>query len=233
CNNEATLKELYDRAVLFFCSLKLDHEIIFVDDGSKDGSLGLITGFYDQDPRVKIVKLKKNAGQSLAILAGLGISSGEVIVAIDADLQYAPEDISILLNKINSGFDVVGGWRKQRSDPFLSRIFPSVFANFMARCRLGREFKDIGCFFIAFKKDMAVQVKKYGSQSRFLKPLFIKIGSFTEVEVNHYARKNGSSQFSFTRLIKIALDFMLNFSPVPGGRGAELFVVERIYSRSV
>ncbi len=212
-NNEFTLDELYKRVVLSFNKLKLGYEIVFVDDASVDGSFARLKELGETDPRVKIIRLKQNIGQSLAVFRALDSCCGDIIAVIDADLQYSPEEIGRLLDKIGLGFDVVAGWRKDRKDAYFFRILPSAFVNAMARFKLNKEFNDIGCFFVAFKKDIAAQLKRRGRQARFLKPLLINIApSFCEVEVSHHVRKRGRSQFSFVRMVGMCFDFMFNFS---------------------
>lgn len=166
-NNEFTLDELYKRIVLSFDKLKLDHEIVFVDDASVDGSLARLKELGKGDPRVKVIKLKQNIGQSLAVFRALDSCCGDVIAVIDADLQYSPEEVGRLLDKIGLGFDVVAGWRKDRKDAYFFRILPSAFVNVMARFKLNKEFNDIGCFFVAFRKEITAQLKKRGRQARF------------------------------------------------------------------
>lgn len=228
-NNEPTIQKLYDRLIKVLRELKQSYEIIFIDDGSSDRSFGILESLHNRDKQVKIIKLSRNFGQSQAILAGLKYTKGSIIVTMDADLQYNPEDIPKLLEKIDEGFEAVCGWRKNRQDSLFLRKLPSYFANIFTRIKLNKDIKDIGCSFTALRRSIAIQLKNYGNTVRFYKPLLIKLtDSICEIEVEHYPRRTGRSQYSIIRLIKTALDFVVNFSLKPTHKKSPLFIIERI-----
>ena len=228
-NNEPTLQELNSRITKTFSDLREDYEIFYVDDGSRDKSFEILKAFSNKNSHIKIIKLMRNFGQSQAILAGFQYAKGDVIVTLDADLQYNPEDIPKLLKKIGDGFEIVCGWRKNRKDHFLSRKLPSYFANLFARIKLQKNIKDIGCHFIALKRNITTQIKNYGHTARFLKPLLIKLSNnICEIDIEHHLRKKNKSQYGLAKLIKIALDFFINFSFKPIHKNTPLFIIEEV-----
>lgn len=208
-NNEPSLKELYRRLKRVLDGMDESYEIVFVDDASRDKSLGALEALVFSDLGIKIIKLGTNSGQSSAVLAGIQKAEGDTVVTIDADLQYDPQDILKLLKKIDEGYDVVFGWRRKRRDSLLLRRLPSFFANIFARIKLKSRIRDIGCSFIAAKRTTVLKVIEKGNKAFFYKPLLIKLAdSFAEVEVNHFPRNNGRSQYGTIGLIKIALEFI-------------------------
>ncbi|MEW6101557.1 MAG: glycosyltransferase family 2 protein [Candidatus Omnitrophota bacterium] len=212
-NNEGALDTLYCRLSNVLSAIKEGYELIFIDDASKDAGFALLGSLHNKDSRVKIIKLRKNSGQARAVLAGLHYVKGDIIILIDADLQYSPEDIPLLLNKISQGYKVVFGWRKERKDRFFPRKLPSYLANIYAKIKLNTNIKDIGCTFMAFNRDIISSLDSYSNATLFLKPLLIKLtNNISEVEVAHYPRMSGLSQYGLVKLIKIALDFAMNFS---------------------
>lgn len=211
-NNASTLRELYDRFRLVLEGLKQDYELIFVDDGSRDASFGVLKSLHEQNPRVKIIQLSRNFGQTYATVAGIETSQADTIITLDADLQYDPGDIPRFLEKINDGFDVVCGRRKYRQDNLFSRRLPSLLANIVAKIKIKKDIKDIGCSFLAFKKVVMARFKNFGHRTRFLKPLLLKYAANTSfIEVRYYHRPDNGSQYTMRKLFRLAWDFLINF----------------------
>jgi len=235
-NNEETIEELYERLIKAFAQLKQKYEIIFVDDASTDNSFEVLKSLHNQDNRIKIIKLIRNFGQSQATLAGFELSGGQSIVTIDADLQYNPEDIPIFLIKLEEGFHVVRGIRKNRCDSLFLKRIPSYFVNLCIKLKVKNNIRDIGCSFMALDNGIIEQLKNYGAWRRFYKVILPQIaGSLCEVEVAHFKRKSGRSQYGLMRSVALALDFILNFyfkPPFSGrnelGRERPLFAIEEI-----
>ncbi len=184
-----------------------DWEFILVDDGSSDGSLEELKKIAEKDPqRVKIVALRRNFGQTAAIAAGVDHASGEVIVLMDADLQNDPADIPMMLNKINEGYDLVSGWRKNRHDN-LSRTLPSKIANKIIGKITGVDLHDYGCTLKAYRREVITGFRLYGEMHRFIPAFANTVGArIFEVEVNHHARKFGKPKYGLERTVKVILD---------------------------
>lgn len=191
-------------------------EIVFVDDGSADGTLNTLLPLAENDPRVVVVELDRNYGQHAALCAGFEAASGDVIVTLDSDLQIGPGEIPVLLGKLREGHDLVSGVRVGRTDSFLMRTLPSRLFNLLVGRMTGVRLRDWGCPSVALTKPLARQVLRYGEMRRFLKPLGVKLARSTaEVEVRHRPRIGGRSGYSFTDLFELALDFITNFSRRP------------------
>lgn len=207
-------------------------EIVYVDDGSKDNSYSLLT-LFATDKRVKVIKLNRNFGQSSAIAAGVQFSSHEIIILLDADLQNDPEDIPLLLDKIDSGYDVVSGWRKKRADPFFSRRLPSIAANWLISKLTGIYLHDYGCTLKAYRKKFISQFRLYGEMHRLIPAYLAWNGAkIIETVVQHHPRKKGKSKYGLNRIFKVVLDllttkFLLGYFSKPsyifGGLGLILF----------
>lgn len=206
-----------------------DYEIIFIDDGSSDGSLAELKKIRAGDPRVKIIKFRKNFGQSAAISAGFKYSSGEVVVAMDADLQNDPADIPLLVDKVSEGFDIVNGWRRDRHDKWLTRKVPSFFGNKLISWITGVKLHDYGCTLRGFRSDVVKNMKLYGEMHRYIPAIASRMGiKSTEILVNHRQRKFGKSKYGLGRTFRVVLDlisikFLLAYSHRPlqifGGAG--------------
>lgn len=191
-------------------------EIVFVDDGSADGTLKRLLPLAGGDPRVKVVELDRNYGQHAALCAGFETASGDAIVTLDSDLQIAPEEIPALVAKLREGHDLVSGVRVGRTDSFVRRTLPSRLFNLLVGRMTGARLRDWGCPATALTKPLARQVLRYGEMRRFLKPLGVKLSRSTaEVEVTHRPRIGGRSGYSFQDLFELALDFVTNFSRRP------------------
>ena len=191
-------------------------EIVFVDDGSADGTLQKLLPLAADDPRVKVVELDRNYGQHAALCAGLEAADGDVIVTLDSDLQIGPGEIPALVGKLREGHDLVSGVRIGRTDSFLLRTLPSRLFNLLVGRMTGVRLRDWGCPAVALTKPLARQVLRYGEMRRFLKPLGVKLARSTaEVEVRHRPRIGGRSGYSLQDLFELALDFITNFSRRP------------------
>jgi glycosyltransferase involved in cell wall biosynthesis len=202
-------------------ALALPYEIIIVDDGSKDGSFEKLRAWHDTDPHVKIVRFRRNFGQTAAFAAGFDLARGDVVVTLDADLQNDPADIGKLLDKIAEGFDVVSGWREKRQDPFLTRRLPSMLANALISKVTGVALHDYGCSLKAYRREVVKNIKLYGELHRFIPAIASWMGvTVAEVSVNHQARKFGKSKYGLSRTVRVFLDlltvrFLLSYSTRP------------------
>jgi len=211
-----------------------EYEIIFVDDGSSDGSLAELKKIRAGDPRVKIIQFRKNFGQSAAISAGFEYSRGEVVVAMDADLQNDPADIPLLVDKVAEGFDIVNGWRRDRRDKWLTRRVPSFFGNKLISWITGVTLHDYGCTLRGFRSEVVKNLKLYGEMHRYIPAIASRMGiRSAEVVVNHRSRRFGKSKYGLTRTFRVILDlisikFLLAYSHRPlqifGGAGMLMFL---------
>jgi glycosyltransferase involved in cell wall biosynthesis len=228
-NEEGNLPLLYEKLYMALQKVGRPYEIIFVDDGSSDGSLDILLDLREKNPNVKIISFSRNFGQTAALSAGIDSSKGDIIIPMDGDLQNDPEDILPLLQKIEEGSDVVSGWRKSRKDPFLTRRLPSIIANGIISWIGGVHLHDYGCTLKAYRKDILKNVKLYGEMHRFI-PIYAQWigGRVSEIPVRHFARGSGRSKYGMSRVFKVILDlmvvkFLLSYSQKPiyvfGGMG--------------
>ena len=209
-NESDNLAELY--AQLTKALQGFHYELLFVDDGSVDGSYEILANLHASDHRVKVVRLAGNFGQHAALSAGIERAKGQMIVSLDADLQCDPHDIPKLLAKIEEGHDVVSGWRYGRQDP-LSRRLPSYIVNKTIGMVTGVRLHDYGCPLKAITAEVARELKYYGEMRRFLGALVVQLGrSVDEVQVSHRPRMTGKSRYSGLQLIGHYLDFVVSFS---------------------
>jgi glycosyltransferase involved in cell wall biosynthesis len=184
-------------------------ELVLVDDGSTDGTFAELEAAAAADPRVKVVRLRRNFGQSAATQAGLDAAAGDVIVTMDGDLQNDPADIPLLLAKLGEGYDAVLGRRANRQDRFLLRKAPSLCANWLIRKVLGVPFKDFGCTLRAMRREVADDLVLYGEMHRFITALVMQQGArVTQLPVRHHARAAGRSKYNLTRTVRVLLDLM-------------------------
>ncbi len=203
----------------------MSYELILVDDGSQDGSFELMEELAGDDQQIKLIRFRRNFGQTAAMSAGFDVATGEVIVPMDADLQNDPRDIPRLLEKIESGFDVVSGWRRDRKDTFLSRRLPSILANLLISRMTGVHLRDYGCTLKAYRRDVLQGVNLYGELHRFVPALASLVGAtVTELPVNHRARRFGTSKYGIGRTSRVILDLILvKFLLSYGTRPMQLF----------
>lgn len=184
-------------------------EVVFVDDGSTDGTFDVIAELAAADPRVKAVRLRRNFGQAAATRAGFDAAAGDVIVTMDGDLQNDPADIPLLLAKLAEGYDAVLGRRENRRDKFLLRKVPSWCANWLIRKVLGVPFKDFGCTLRAMRRELVDGLSLYGEMHRFITALVIQQGAkVTQLPVRHHPRTAGRSKYNLTRTVRVVLDLM-------------------------
>lgn len=215
--------------------LNKTYEIIFVDDGSVDSSYEILKNIAAKDKNIKIVRFRRNFGQTAAMAAGIDHSRGDVIVFMDSDLQNEPGDIGKLLEKIEEGYDVVSGWRANRQDKLISRKIPSKIANWLIAKVTGVALHDLGCSLKAYRGEVIRQVNLYGEMHRFIPVHASWIGArITEVPVGHHARQFGKSKYGIKRTFKVILDlitvkFMGSYSTKPiyifGGTGVVVLIL--------
>lgn len=220
-NEEENIPILYQELMEVLGNLEDEYEIVFIDDGSTDRSLELLRGIQGKDSHVVVVSFRKNFGQTAAMAAGFDYATGDVIITMDADLQNDPKDIPQLLDQIKAGNDVVTGWRYDRKDAFINRRLPSIIANKIISKTTGVNLHDYGCTLKAFRRVVIKNVKLYGEMHRFIPAIASGMGiDFTEVKVNHRARRFGSSKYGISRTIRVVLDlmtvkFLLSYSTRP------------------
>lgn len=184
-------------------------EIIFIDDGSTDQGFSILQGFHQNDPRVRVIRFRKNFGQTAALSAGFEHARGQIIIALDADLQNDPADIPMLIEKLEQGYDVVSGWRKKRHDHALTRLLPSKIANWIIARITGVKIHDYGCTLKAYRREVLQQTRLYGEMHRFIPALASWSGaSIAECVVNHRARVAGQAKYGLGRTFKVILDLM-------------------------
>jgi glycosyltransferase involved in cell wall biosynthesis len=190
--------------------LKRSWEVIYVDDGSRDGSVALLTELAAQDAKhVVVVEFRRNFGQTTAIAAGIDHALGDVIVFLDADMQNDPADIPMILEKLDEGYDVVSGWRRDREDNALTRNLPSHMANWLISNVTGVHLHDYGCTLKAYRREVITGFKLYGEMHRFIPVYANSVGAkILEVPVRHHARQYGKSKYGLERTMKVVLDLM-------------------------
>jgi glycosyltransferase involved in cell wall biosynthesis len=234
-NEEACVEALIDKIYSVLGKLDKSCEVIIVNDGSTDRSAQNLETALNKFPNLKVVTFRRNYGQTSALAAAIANSSGRILVPLDADLQNDPEDIPALLNKLEEGFDVVSGWRKQREDTFLTRILPSKIANFFISIISGVKLHDYGCTLKAYRREVLDEVELLGEMHRFIPVLASWKGArVTEMEVAHHPRKAGKSKYGLGRTLKVILDlitlkFLGSFLTKPiyvfGGSGFALMAI--------
>jgi glycosyltransferase involved in cell wall biosynthesis len=191
-------------------TLEIPWEIIFVNDGSRDRSAAALDELAEKDTRVRVVHFRRNFGQTAAMMAGVDFASGEVIIPIDADLQNDPRDIPALLAKLDEGYDVVSGWRRDRKDYKLRRNFLSQIANRLISFISGVKLHDYGCTLKAYRRDVIKDVRLYGEMHRFI-PIYASWfgAKITEIPVTHHPRVHGKSKYGIERVLKVVLDLIV------------------------
>ena len=208
-NEEESIPSLYTRLTAALEEYGRPFEAIIIDDGSSDRSFELLADIARKDTRYKIIRLRRNFGQTAAFSAGFDAARGDVIITMDADLQNDPADIPLLMSKIEEGYDIVSGWRKDRQDRFLDRKLPSMIANHMISNVTDVRLHDYGCSLKAYRRDLLQHVRLYGEMHRFIPALAVQVGgTVTEVPVNHHARQYGSSKYGISRTIRVMLDLI-------------------------
>jgi len=220
-NEAENLEQLYQELVDALEKTGRPFELIFIDDGSVDPSWTVLKGLQQKDRRIKLIRLRRNFGQTAALAAGFDHARGGIIISLDADLQNDPNDIPALVRKLEEGYDIVSGWRKSRKDKFFTRRVPSVIANTLISRLTRVKLHDFGCTLKAFRSEVIKNIKLYGELHRFIPAIASQLGvQTTEVEVNHRPRKHGKSKYSIFRFTKVILDmvtvkFLLSYSTRP------------------
>jgi glycosyltransferase involved in cell wall biosynthesis len=234
-NEEQNLPLLFEAVERTMNALPHSWELVFVDDGSNDGSLAMMKRLAQQHPeQVRVVVLRRNYGQTAAIVAGIDHAQGEILILLDADLQNDPADIPLLLAKLDEGYDLVSGWRKERKDTFFTRTLPSRMANALISYVSGVRLHDYGCTLKAYRREVLSGFRLYGEMHRFIPVFAASVGArITEIVVNHHPRKFGKTKYGLERTVKVILDlftvkFLVSYSNKPiyvfGGMGMLLGV---------
>ncbi len=209
CNEAGNLAPLYDRVRAAMEKIGQPWELLLVDDGSTDASGELLDELADRDPHVKVIHFRRNFGQTAAMMAGFDFARGDIIIPMDGDLQNDPADIALLLAKLDEGYDVVSGWRKDRQDHAIRRNLPSIMANRLISLVSGVRLHDFGCSLKAYRREVIEGVRLYGEMHRFL-PIYAKWhgAEITEVVVQHFARTAGDSKYGLERVLKVVADLV-------------------------
>lgn len=208
-NEEESVGPLYEQIRTAADALREPYEIVFVDDGSGDRSFDRLQAIQRTDPRVTVIRFRKNFGQTAAMAAGCAQARGRVIVSMDGDLQNDPADIPRLLAKIEEGYDLVCGWRKNRRDTLMSRRLPSAVANWLIRRTTGVQIHDTGCALRAYRGEVIKRVALYADLHRFIPAMSLLTGArVTELVVTHHPRRYGQSKYGISRTVKVALDLV-------------------------
>ena len=208
-NEEANVERLYDAIIASLDDFDRAYEIIFVDDGSTDASFKRAHRLADQDSRLKLIRFRRNFGQTPAMVAGIDYARGDVIVTMDGDLQNDPRDIVMLVQYIESGCDLAVGWRHRRQDRLLSRKIPSRIANWLIGKVTGVPIKDNGCSLKAYRAELIQRVPLYSEMHRFIPAMSSIAGArMAEIKVRHHARKHGKSKYGLSRVYKVLFDLV-------------------------
>jgi glycosyltransferase involved in cell wall biosynthesis len=208
-NEQDNIEDLYRAITTALDGNGSHYEIIIVDDGSSDDSYGALQRIAGRDERLKVIRLRRNFGQTAAMSAGFDAATGSVIIPMDGDLQNDPADIPRLLEKLNEGYDVVSGWRKNRKDTFINRKFPSILANALISSMTGVHLHDYGCTLKAYRREVLDGINLYGEMHRFVPALASQFGAkIAELPVNHHPRLHGTSKVGISRTLRVILDLM-------------------------
>jgi glycosyltransferase involved in cell wall biosynthesis len=227
-DEQDSIGSLYEQ-ILETLADKYSYEIVFVDDGSSDNSFHILSQLHNEDKKVRVIRFRRNFGQTAALCAGFAHSRGNIIVAMDADLQNDPADIPKIIAKLKEGYDVVSGWRKKRHDNAITRLLPSKIANWLIAQITGVKLHDYGCTLKAYRREVLAETKLYGEMHRFIPALASWSGAkIAECVVNHRPRTTGTAKYGLGRTWKVVLDlitvkFLGSFSTKPiyifGGLG--------------
>jgi len=208
-NEEENVVPLLREIASVLDPLNKSYEILVVDDGSKDGTFARLRQLHSQLPGIKVIRLKRNFGQTAALAAGLTHADGEIVILMDGDAQNDPADIPPLLVKIAEGNDLVAGWRFNRQDPLLSRRLPSMIANCLISWTTQVKLHDYGCTLKAMRKEIAKDLRLYGEMHRFIPALAYERGAkITELKVNHRPRTRGQTKYGISRTLRVILDLL-------------------------
>ncbi|MBE2271324.1 MAG: glycosyltransferase family 2 protein [Anaerolinea sp.] len=220
-NEVENIPHLYTELSAAMDDLGDSYEVVIVDDGSTDGSFIELRKVYERDPHWRVIRFRRNFGQTAGLMAGFEAARGEYIITMDADLQNDPRDIGKLLEKAEEGYDIVSGWRMERKEPFFSRRLPSMLANRLISSSTGVSLHDYGCTLKVYRKEVAKNIRLYGELHRFIPAIASGLGvQLAEVPVADRARRFGKSKYGIMRTFKVMLDlitvvFFLSFSTRP------------------
>lgn len=220
-NEEESVAESFQEIAAVLNGMKCDYEIIFVDDGSRDKTVENLLKAAKGDPRLRIIQFRRNFGQTAAMAAGFEHTRYDIVIPIDGDLQNDPNEIPRMVAKLNEGYDLVAGWRRDRQDKFLSRRLPSMIANRIISLSTNVQLHDYGCTLKVMRGEIARGIKLYGEMHRFIPALAAEIGAkIVEIPVNHRERKFGTSKYGISRTVRVILDlmtvkFLLGYSKRP------------------
>jgi glycosyltransferase involved in cell wall biosynthesis len=206
-NEEPSILPLYDRLTAVLEKLRKPYEILFVDDASTDRSFDLLANLVETDSRLKVIRLRRNFGQTAALAAGFDESQGNIVISLDGDLQHSPEDIPALLEKIDEGYDIASGWRKNRLDNAVTRKIPSRIANWLMAKACGVDLRDFGTTFKAYRAEILKDVNLYGELHRFIPALASFYGArIAEVPIRNLPRASGGSHYGLGRTFRVMFD---------------------------
>jgi glycosyltransferase involved in cell wall biosynthesis len=234
-NERESVEKLYEKLEKTLSRLRLKYEVLLIDDGSTDGTFDRLLKIHDKNKLFKIIRFRRNFGQTAAMNAGFDYASGKVIITLDADLQNDPGDIPVILKKLDEGYDIVSGWRKNRKDKAVTRRFPSAVANRIISGLTGVRLHDYGCTLKAYRKEVIDNIKLYGEMHRYIPAVASWMGvKVAEVPVRHHGRKYGKSKYGVSRTIKVILDiitlkFLLSYSQSP----IQIFGLAGLFSAAV
>ena len=220
-NEQDNIEALYSAITTALDSCGQQFEVILVDDGSVDNSWNMLAQVAQRDSRFKVIRFRRNFGQTAAMSAGFDAASGDIIIPMDGDLQNDPGDIPLLIQKLNEGYDVVSGWRSNRQDTFVTRKIPSMLANALISRMTGVHLHDYGCTLKAYRREVLDGVNLYGEMHRFVPALASQVGAkVTEMPVRHHPRIHGVSKYGISRTLRVVLDlitvkFLLSYSTKP------------------
>ena len=220
-NERENISYLYENLNKVLPLLCRKYEVLLIDDGSSDGTFDELVKIHDQNDNYKVIRFRKNFGQTPAMSAGFDYANGEIIITLDADLQNDPQDIPLLIEKMSEGFDVVSGWRINRQDKAMSRKLPSKVANWLIAKLTGVKIHDYGCTLKAYSRDVVKNIELYGEMHRYIPAVASWMGiSVAEVPVHHHSRKFGKSKYGISRTIRVILDtiilkYLLTYSQKP------------------
>src|ERR1700726_2306925 len=220
-NKQENVPPLYMKLTEVLASIDEPYELVFVDDGSRDNTFKVLSEIYEHDRRVNLVRLRRNFGQTAGLKAGFDFARGEIIISMDGDLQHDPEEIPRFLEKMDEGYDLVSGWRRERRDHWLMRRIPSQVANWMMAKLSGIELHDFGTTFKAYRREVIQEIQLYGELHRFIPALASSAGArIAEVPIVNLERKSGKSNYGIGRTIRVFFDlimvkFLLDYSTRP------------------
>jgi len=238
-NEHENLPLLFDAIYKTMNTINQSWEMILVDDGSHDQSLAVLKEYAEKDPQhARVISFRRNFGQTAAIAAGLDYAQGEIIILLDADMQNDPADIPLMLAKLDEGYDLVSGWRKDRKDNAFTRNFPSMLANGLISRVTGVHLHDYGCTLKVYRRDVLEGFRLYGEMHRFIPVFANSVGAkITEMPVRHHPRKFGKTKYGLERTAKVVLDlftvkFLVSYASKPiylfGGAGGLLMIVSAV-----